>query len=67
MDATKEFEKYIKNNFNTDEEQNKYNLKFLSNFDTLKVNDVYGEPAHSMLLKGKICSSFLKKYDDILF
>jgi len=67
LDATKEFEKYIKNNFNTDEEQNKYNLKFLSNFDTLKVNDVYGEPAHSMLLKGKICSSFLKKYDDILF
>tara|TARA_B100000287_G_scaffold86226_1_gene78851 strand:+ start:208 stop:1401 length:1194 start_codon:yes stop_codon:yes gene_type:complete len=65
--ATKEFEKYVENNFVPSEEQKEYKSKFLSKFNSKLVTDVYGEPAHSKDLRGMLCSSFLKKYEEILF
>ncbi|MAO32303.1 MAG: hypothetical protein CL824_02250, partial [Crocinitomicaceae bacterium] len=65
--ATKEFEKYIDNNFIPSDEQIKYKSKFLSKFNADKVTDIYGEPAHSKDLRGMLCSGFLKKYEQILF
>ena len=67
LDAVKEFESYIYNDFKLNEEQKEYNKKFLSYFKADKAHDIYGEPAHSKLLTGVISSSFLKKYEQILF
>ena len=67
LEAVKEFENYIYNDFKLNEEQKLFNTKFLSHFKADKAHDIYGEPAHSKLLTGVISSSFLKKYEQILF
>ena len=67
LSAVKEFENYVNNDYKLNQEQIKYNKNFLSNFKAENVKDIYGEPAHSEVLNGVISSSFLKKYEEILF
>ena len=67
LDAVKEFENYINNDFKLNKEQKILNAKFLSHFKADKVHDIYGEPAHSKFLTGVISTSFLKKYEQLLF
>ena len=67
LSAVKEFENYVNNDYKLNQEQIKYNKNFLTNFKTENVKDIYGEPAHSETLTGVISSSFLKKYEEILF
>ena len=53
MDATLEFEQYLKNDYKLSVLQKDFQKDFLK-YDPTLVKDIYGEPAHSNEIRGYI-------------
>ena len=67
MDATLEFEQYLKNDYKLSVLQKNFQKRFFLKYDPTLVKDIYGEPAHSNEIKGVISSRFLQNNENILF
>ena len=60
MDATLEFEQYLKNDYKLSVLQKDFQKRFFLKYDPTLVKDIYGEPAHINEIKGVISSDFYK-------
>ena len=68
LEATKEMEILIKNNFNQSSIlKDQLMEKFLKNYDFRNIKDYFDEMGHSKNIKGCISPSFLKKNEEKLF
>lgn len=66
LNATKEFLEYL-DRFSLNQKQKMFQEKFFEKYNPSLVTDIYGEPAHSMRIKGVISTTFLQKYEKDLF